>query len=156
MDGFKIFPVDIWRLLMSDYCDFKTKQNLSSCNKRLRGFFTDYQLRERKKWGFNFEDRIYDVEFKKLYICSNTLCELNRQMVKYDYGKISYKFCYLLYINDNCISNINIGLKSYIDDDLLKDTELITGQVYCETIGVALNALINNNFDIVFAIQSFL
>jgi len=41
MDGFKIFPVDIWRLLMSDYCDFKTKQNLSSCNKRLRGFFTD-------------------------------------------------------------------------------------------------------------------
>ena len=154
MDGFKIFPVDIWRLLMSDYCDFETKQNLSSCNKRLRGFFTDYQLKERGKWQFYNEQRIYDIEFKKLFISRDKWYVLNNYMKEYNFDQFPYKFCYLLYINNNCISNINIGLKSYIDDDLLKNTELIMAQVYCETIGIALNVLIIHDFDIVNAILS--
>lgn len=73
MNGFKRFPVDIWRLLLKDYCDFKTKQALSCVNKRSRHLFKECQLQHMESFGFWVkEHRIYDVDFGKLFKCFMT------------------------------------------------------------------------------------
>ncbi len=157
MDGFKIFPVDIWRLLMSDYCDFETKQNLSSCNKRLRGFFTEYQLKERKKHDFEEEKRIYDFKFEKL---SNSRCfwEYYNRKIN-DYGTISKSFIYSLYRNNNDMNLIDemsilefVGPK--ITDINFPDDIIIVKNQTGKSLGMSLLALIIHDFDIVNAIMS--
>lgn len=150
-DGFKIFPVDIWKLIMYDYLDFKTKQSLSHANKRLRGFFRDYQIKEMKKYAFQ-EKRIYDVDFKKLFHCLTTYNNKNTNVFSNKNNVLKYNFIYLLYMYDNKILNIEQSLNPYVEEESFKDIELIQGQVNCKS-GEALNAYLKCNGDIINSIM---
>jgi hypothetical protein len=111
MDGFYIFPVDIWKLLIYNYIDdFKTLQNLSTMNKRMRGFFREYQLKMREKYNFGEEKRIYDVDFKKL--------DVSYKILRNHFHFPSFGWIYLLYKHDNILVNIDIDLKNYLDNDI--------------------------------------
>lgn len=147
MNGFYIFPVDIWKLLINDYIDdFKTLQNLSTMNKRMRGFFREYQLKMRNVYFFREEKRIYDIDFKKLDVSSNILQELQTY-----YNCIPSKFIYVLYKHENILVNIDINLKSYLDDMSYKDVELVKSQTGW-TWGKALLRLQDEEGDLIFAI----
>lgn len=138
---------------MKDYCDFKTKQELSCVNKRCRELFRECQIQHNEhleSLGFWMkEHRIYDVDFDKLFKCFLTFKEIHT----FSGQLVTHSFLYVIYSNDNKLENINVDLKKYFwHIDVVQDVELICGQVNV-TSGKALQSYMKHDRDIVFSIM---
>lgn len=153
-DGFKFFPVDIWRLLLNNYCDFKTRQSLSCANKRLRGFFHDNQMKRMKLWSIS-ENRIYDIDFD-VFIESKVYLHFINDVISQSYGEeyqTKTKFVYVLYKFDNNLRTINyVKLEDCFNLMIVKDIELIQAQTNFG-MGMCLDAYFKNRCDIVNSIM---
>jgi len=148
-DGFKIFPVDIWRLIMYEYLDWKTKQILSSVNKRLRGFFTDFQIRKRNEYRLRrIEKRIHDIDFDRFYIvCIEKFLKIESFIYTNYVRQLQYRFAYLLYAKNE----IGEYLKYFVPPHIWIGLEIIIRHTKC-TYDEAFYSFINSDGNVMHSI----
>ena len=135
---------------MKDYCDFETKQSLSCVNRRSRDLFRQCQLKDMEHYQFwRTEQRVFDVDLDKLAKCFVTF----KKVHQFYSGEVEYSFLYVLYSHNNKIETIDVNLTGHLSASLVRDVELVCGQVMV-TRGNALRELMNNKKDLVHTIMS--